>query len=458
MTNIKILMFTILMMFSVTSAHAQLPHSGFADLVEKTSPAVVVIKAKRTSNSMSDIIPGVPPMPGVPPEMLEEFKKFFEKRGRIPVPRSPQAGIGAGFIISEDGYIVTNHHVIDKSNEISIELSDGRTFDAVVIGSDPKTDLAVLDVKADNLPYIEFGSSDKMRVGDVVIAIGSPFGLSGSVSAGIISAKERDIGTGPYDSFIQTDAAINKGNSGGPLMNTNGEVIAVNSAIFSNSGGSVGIGFAIPSAIAQKIVNDLIDDGGVERGWLGVQIQPVTKNISDALNLDKNTGVLVSDIFEDSPAEMSGLKVGDIIVAYNGKPVNGMTKLPLYVSQTDVGEIVSIQVMRDGLMLDINVTIALMKDESANLNETPMQPKPSSYPNLEDFGLKLQQTPNGIIVQSVKVNSKAKESGFEIGDKIVRLGSKDSFYISDIETILEDGVALVHVEKVNGDKIFLVIE
>lgn len=472
--NIKYIATTVTFLMGATASYAEqhssneitnLPKTGFADLVEVTSPSVVVIKAEQMDGRLPGQImrslpsdpPVMPNFPSIPPKLRDKFENFFHEGVPRNLPRpspSPKAGIGTGFIISDDGYIVTNHHVVDKSEKISIEMSDGQIYNAVIIGSDPKTDLAVLDIEGEGFPHIEFGNSDQMRVGDVVLAIGSPFGLSGSVSAGIISAKERNIGTSLYDSFIQTDAAINKGNSGGPLINTNGEVIAVNTAIFSNSGGSVGIGFAIPSSIANEIVSQIISDGSVKRGWLGVKIQPVTEVISQALGIEKGGGILVSDVFEGSPADQSGVKIGDIIIEYNGQKIDTPSRLPLLVSQTKAGSKATLVLIRDNEEISLDVRVGKMKDEKSQ----PENFEISSYKNLEEFGLKMAVENDEIIIVSVKKDSTAEQTGFSVGDKILRLGSKKDFNLSELEESIAEGAALVQVEKSDGQKSFLVIK
>ena len=442
-----------------TPAMANLPSVGFADLVEQKAPAVVVIKAEQTVFNSRE--PGMllPPFmrdnPGIPPEILDQLEQFMQ-RGVPGVPGQgspdPVAGIGTGFFISEDGYIVTNHHVIEKADKITVEFSDGREIEAELIGSDPKTDLAVLDIDGSGYSYLNFGNSDIMRVGDVVLAIGAPFGLSGSVSAGIVSAIGREIGSGPYDNFIQTDAAINKGNSGGPLMNVEGDVIGVNTAIFSNSGGSIGIGFAIPASLAEKVVDDLLSKGSVERGWLGVQIQPITEQIAKAFNISSKEGVLVGDVFKDSPAFKSGFEIGDIILSFDGKKIKKLSDLPRFVADTPVGKLVPIQIFREQTVITLDVNVEKLQDEvsvSAKVSE-------SLFPSLAEFGVSLKQVEEKIYIDDVTLGSRAESYGLEVGDQILRLGSLSDLTIQVLEDSLAmNKVSIIQVLKTNGEIQFL---
>lgn len=441
-------------MIMSSPALANLPAVGFADLVEAKAPAVVVIKAEQTMVRRPNSVVPLPPFmqgnPGIPPEIMEQFEEFMQRAlPSVPggVPEQPTAGIGAGFLISEDGYIVTNHHVIDKADKITVEFSNGDTIEAELIGSDPKTDLAVLDISGNDYPYLRFGDSKVMRVGDVVIAIGAPFGLSGSVSAGIVSAIGREIGNGPYDDFIQTDAAINKGNSGGPLMNVEGDVIGVNTAIFSNSGGSIGIGFAIPAVLAEKVVNDLLAKGIVERGWLGVQIQPITEQIAEAFSIEAKAGILVGDVFEDSPASLAGLSIGDIITVFNGNKIEKMSDLPRFVADTPIGSEVPVEIIRGQDTLIIDVKIGKMEEESNPVSTV----SDSSYPALKEFGVRLSDSEQSIVVVSVSEDSRAAAYGLEVGDVITRFGSDTEFTMQDLEDSLQMGrVSIIQVRKPDG--------
>ena len=343
------------------NAFSKAPPESFADLSDQVSPAVVNIA---TSVSVKDKTSG--DLPTFPPgSPFEEFFKDFNEKGPS---RRPSTSLGSGFIIGDDGLIVTNNHVIEGAEEITVFLSDEREFNAVLIGRDTKTDLAVLKVETEDekLPFVEFGDSDGLRVGDWVLAVGNPFGLGGTVTAGIVSARGREIGQGQYDDFIQTDASINRGNSGGPLFNMDGEVIGVNTAIFSQSGGSVGIGFAISSNLANTVVNQLIEFGRTRRGWLGVYIQDVTEEIANSLDFDEARGALVSSVRSGSPAETAKIKAGDIVLSFNGKRIEKMKELPRIVAETEVGSKVSVEVWREGEIK--NLTVILGELEVAETN------------------------------------------------------------------------------------------
>ncbi|MEP1929767.1 MAG: trypsin-like peptidase domain-containing protein, partial [Roseibium sp.] len=313
---------------SSTSASA-VPAGGYADLVDSLLPAVVYIEveAKVTPASAEDNMPEG--------ELFEQFKKRFGDK----MPNSkefPRNGSGSGFIISDEGLIVTNNHVINDALNVTVTFADGTTTDAVVVGSDPLTDIALLQVETDEpLSTVEFGSSEELRVGEEVIAMGSPFGLSGTVTSGIVSATSRNINAGPFDDYIQTDASINRGNSGGPLFNADGDVVGVNTAIFSPGGGSVGIGFAVPSDLVQEIVADLQDDGKIDRGWLGVQIKPMTEEAANVLGYEEGTGVVIESVIDDSPAKAAGLKAGDVVLSFDGTDVKELRDLTKAVAQND---------------------------------------------------------------------------------------------------------------------------
>ncbi|KIN62141.1 putative trypsin-like serine protease [Sulfitobacter noctilucicola] len=335
-----------------TSALA-VPAGGYADLVEEVSPAVVFIEVTGKASPASDHVPQ-----NIPPQL----RRFFDDQGRS----APAQGLGSGFIISEDGKIVTNHHVVDGAEKVSVKLADGRRFDAEVVGSDPMTDIAVLKVTADvDLPTVSFGPSTDLRVGDEVVAVGNPFGLGGTVTSGIVSALSRDIRSGPFDDFIQTDAAINRGNSGGPLFDNAGNVIGVNTAIISPGGGSVGIGFAVPSDLVQMIVADLADDGQVARGWLGVNIRPMTEEVANVLGYDTPKGAVVEAVSPDSPAAKAGLRRGDIIVSFGDTDVVELRDLTRAVATTTPEASSKVTVLRRGAEVTLDVTVGTLKPNDA---------------------------------------------------------------------------------------------
>lgn len=328
---------------------------GYADLVETVSPAVVFVEVTSKAS--------VKPAGGAMPEgeMLEEFKRRFgDQMPQMPEQNGkPMKGAGSGFVIDADGLIVTNNHVIANAESVTVKFADGTTLEATVVGADPMTDIALLRVETDEpLAAVEFGSSEELRVGDEVIAMGSPFGLSGTVTSGIVSATSRNINSGPFDDFIQTDAAINRGNSGGPLFDVNGVVVGVNTAIFSPGGGSVGIGFAVPSDLVQNIVADLKDDGLVDRGWLGVQIKPVSAETASALGFDEGNGIVIENVVDDSPASAAKLKAGDIVLQFGGTEIKELRDLTRAVAQQDPDDVVQIEVLRKGENVTLDVTIA----------------------------------------------------------------------------------------------------
>ena len=358
---------------SVTAPSVQaLP--SLADVVEKVKPAVVSVRVKvntvadRGDDGEDAEAFGMPDLPPGSP-MDRFFHRFRDGQGGSGFrfrqgPRRNAEAQGSGFFISADGYVVTNNHVVDHASEVQVTMDDGRTLDAKVVGTDPKTDLAVLKVKeGGNFPYVPFAAKTP-RVGDWVVAIGNPFGLGGTVTAGIVSARGRDIGAGPYDDFLQIDAPVNRGNSGGPTFNLNGEVVGINTAIASPSGGSVGIAFAIPSDEAQKVVASLKDNGAVSRGFIGVQIQPVTKDIAEAMGMTEPKGALVAETVQGGPAEKAGLKRGDTIVAVEGQPIREPKDLSRRIAAFDPGKSVSLTVLRDGKERTVTIEIGRQNDRA----------------------------------------------------------------------------------------------
>ena len=342
------------------------PAGGYADLVQKVAPSVVYIEVTERAPQAAQTLQGFP------------FQEFSQQFG-IPMPQMPQGndpqqgqeapmahGVGSGFIIDAKGLIVTNNHVVDGATAVKVTLQDGRSFDAKVIGTDPVTDVALIKVdSADPLPAVSFDSSKDIRVGDDVMAVGNPFGLGGTVTTGIISAKARDIGSGSYDNYLQTDAAINKGNSGGPLFDDAGKVVGMTTAIMSPSGGSVGIGFAVPSDVVQTVVAQLAQGGKAEHGWLGVQIQAVTPDMAAALGLDKPEGALVAAVNPDSPAAKAGLKRGDIITAFGGTAIKQPHDLPRAVAMTAPDTSAKINLLRAGKTMELEVSVGLLAPQKA---------------------------------------------------------------------------------------------
>ncbi|MEI4487468.1 Do family serine endopeptidase [Frigidibacter sp. MR17.14] len=340
------------------------PPGGYADLVEKLAPSVVYIEVTEKQPEMND-------QQRAQMEMMQELQRRFGVPGIPPGAMEgnskPVMGVGSGFIVGKDGTIVTNNHVVDGAETVKVKLSDGRSFDAKVIGTDPMTDVAVIKISADvDLPAVSFGDSDTIRVGDAVLAVGSPFGLGGTVTSGIISAKSRDIQAGPYDDYIQTDAAINRGNSGGPLFNEAGQVIGVNTAIFSPDGGSVGIGFAVPSDLVQNVVGQIEKGGEIERGWLGVQIKPMSDEVAQVLGYAEQKGAVVAAVVPDSPAAKAGLQPGDILMQIGATKIGDVRDLTRAVADTKPGTNEKITVLRHGKNTDLDVTIGnLAKSKDA---------------------------------------------------------------------------------------------
>jgi serine protease Do len=420
-------------------------NSGYADLVQAVKPAVVNVRVERTATA-DQVGPQGPEMD---PEMRRFFERFFGTPGPTPGPgpQGPQApermrGEGSGFIISADGLIVTNAHVAGGADKITVSLDDGSELDAELKGIDEKTDLALLKVAADKpLPYVTFGDSSQVRVGDAVVAVGNPFGLGGTVTSGIVSATGREIGSGPYDDFLQIDAPINRGNSGGPTFNLKGEVVGVNSAIFSPSGGSVGIGFAISSNLAKQVIADLQDDGKVERGWLGVQIQAVDEDLATSLELDRPRGALVSDVQPGSPAEKAGFKRGDVVLSFDGKPIEKVGQLSRTVAGVEPGRTAEVVVWRDGKEQRLAAEIGLMPAQdqvASNEQESQGADQPrlglalASLTPEQRERLGIDADVQGVLVTQVAPGGPAEAKGIEPGDVIVSVDRVEVRQPSDV--------------------------
>ncbi len=470
-----------------STAGAALADDKLADLVEEVSPTVVTVLA--TIDSASDKPTGRSfgfengsPFEeffrrfGAPEGMPEDFRGGKPHGGPGPFGnKGPRHGLGSGFILDEDGYIVTNHHVIDDAEAVTVRLDDRREFDAEVVGSDPQTDLALLKIEAKTeLPQVTLGDSDAMRVGEDVFAVGNPFGLGGTVTTGIVSATGRNIHAGPYSDFIQTDAAINRGNSGGPLFNMEGEVIGVNSAIYSPTGGSVGIGFAVSSNIVADVVEDLKDEGRVSRGWLGVTIQDVTPAIAKAMDLEEAKGALVASVLEDGPSD-GALKSGDVILGFAGKPVNSSRDLPKLVARADAGEEVTIEIIRNRKERSVEVKVGALPNERLAVAENSGSDSDAKRTASETLGatlakltpearsnLGLEDDANGVVITSVKARGAAARAGLQVGDVIVRLDNAevsspkalDQALAERVEDNSEDEAALLLINR-KGAEIFV---
>lgn len=452
-TLIALLSFTSLSLTSEGIAREITPvpdaPASFADLVERLTPAVVNISSTPKASDGREF-PDMPQFPeGSPFE--DFFEEFMEKRGRG-IDAIPQASLGSGFIIDvENGYIVTNNHVIRDADEVSVTLYNDETIDAEILGVDEKTDIAVLKVNPEDaqLAQVNFGRSNVLRVGDWVVAIGNPFGLGGTVTAGIISARQRDINSGPYDDYLQTDASINRGNSGGPMFDMNGNVIGINTAIFSPTGGSVGIGFAIPSDLAEPVINQIIKYGRTRRGWLGVRIQTVTDEIAESLDLEKTMGALVASITPDGPAELAGLQHGDIILKFNNQDVEDMRSLPRIVAETPIDESVELEFWRDGEKQTTQVTIGeLEKAEEEGLLDASAETKGSLKKiNPLSIGVKpltenerteysVPASVEGVLIGEVEEGSEAEQKGLMEGDVIVEINQQPVKAPEDVNDIV----------------------
>ncbi|PPD44639.1 MAG: serine peptidase [Methylocystis sp.] len=407
---------------SVTLAQPAGPAS-FADVVERVKGAVVAIKVKSVEEQQS-------PFEGQEMSPDDPMYKFFKRFGETPQKRMTQSQ-GSGFIISADGYVVTNNHVVDHANEVEIALDDGRTLTAKVIGTDKRTDLALLKVNdANKLPYVEW-SSAQPRVGDWVIAVGNPFGLGGSVTAGIVSARGRDIGAGPYDDFLQIDAPVNRGNSGGPAFDARGNVIGVNTAIYSPSGGSVGIGFAIPSEVARDVVAALKDKGVVARGWIGVKIQPVTPEIADSLGLKTAKGALIAQPQKGAPAEAAGLKAGDVITAVNGEKIESPRELARKIAAMGPGRSVDIAYLRNGSEKAAKLTLGKLPEEKEARADDEDSGHSGAGANLASLGIDVAPASEvrggggeGLYVTDIDPEGVAAQKGVRRGDVIVEAGGQ----------------------------------
>ena len=465
----------------MTHAYAQVQNlPNVADLAERLLPAVVEISVE---SKIAEA--GSPDMPKIPDDspFKDFFDQFLKKKqqdgqggdkntkpgdqgGDNSAPANPDERVvnsmGSGFVIDATGLIVTNNHVVEGANAIQVHLQDGTLLKAELVGRDPKTDLAVIRVKPDKpMATVNFGDSDKVRIGEWALAIGNPFGLGGSVSLGIISARNRDINAGPYDDYFQTDAAINKGNSGGPLFNMNGDVVGINTAIFSPSGGSVGIGFSVPSNTAKSVVNQLIKFGETRRGWLGVKIQAVTPDIAESMGLTKPHGALVADVTKDSPSEKAGLQAGDVIIKFDSRDIADSKELPRVVAETEVGKEVDVKIVRDSKEMDVKVTLGRLEDGEKQVAQTETKPAPTTAPSTVTLlgmtvssmndelraKFKVDDKVNGALVTETASEGAAVDKGVAAGDVILEAGGKPVTTSADVSAAIDaatkDGKASV---------------
>lgn len=421
----------------------------FADLAEKLSPAVVNISTTQKTVVPKDF-PEAPQFPEGSP-FQDFFDEFMERRGGGS-PLQPSSSLGSGFVIDgKNGYIITNNHVVRDAENVQVTFPNELTVEAKIIGTDEKTDIAVLQIEVKDLDLsdVSFGDSDALRVGDWTIAIGNPFGLGGTVTAGILSARARDIDTGPYDDYLQTDASINRGNSGGPLFNMNGEVIGINTAIFSPTGGSVGIGFAIPSALAQPVINQIIKYGRTRRGWLGVRIQTVTDEIAESLGLSAPKGALIASVNKHGPAKKAGLEAGDIILEINGQKIKEMKSLPRIVAEHDINATIPLKYWRDGKEHTVNVTVGELEkaEDDGLITLADSKSDKKNGTNIETMGFSVRPVDEntrkefqisagieGVVVTKVEPASEAMKKGLSVGSVIVEINQQP---VTEPETVAD---------------------
>jgi len=450
---------TILGLAVAAPVYAAPPPGSFADLAAKVSPAVVNVSSTHVMTQQDGQGPNGPggEMPFNFPEgsPFDQFFKQFQEQQRDQQkhPRKVTS-LGSGFIIDASGYVVTNNHVIDEAKDIEVTMTDGSEYPAKLVGTDPKTDLALLKVEAKKpLPYVSFGDSDKMRIGDWVMAVGNPFGLGGSVTAGIVSARGRDIHEGPYDDFLQIDAAINQGNSGGPTFSTDGSVIGINTAIVSPSGGSVGIGFAIPSNLASPIIAELKNQGHIDRGWLGVSIQELTPDLTQGMGLPSDKGALIASVQNGSPAAEAGIKAGDVVLGFGDHVIASPKDLSRVVAETTSGTSVPVKIWRDGSERTVSVKIAQMKDEVASVegdgkgsNSAPAASDtvqqlgatlaPVTDKTRQQFGL--DDNAQGVVIADLDQDSVLADQGVRPGDVIERINDRKVTSPGDVTKALNE--------------------
>lgn len=451
--------FFVLTFFSLSlslsyPAAAQAVWPSFADLAEKLIPSVVNISTTHDKND--------------PAEESGDIDNNIETTvdSIFNAPSTNKVSLGSGFIISADGFIITNNHVIDKADTISVTLADNRTVEAKLVGRDPKTDIALIKIDTTTkLKPVSFGNSDKIRVGDWILAIGNPFGLGGSVTAGIVSAKSRDIESGPYDSFIQTDASINQGSSGGPMFNLDGEVIGVNTAIFSTNGGSMGIGFAIPVNLIDFVIKQLKAHGEVRRGWIGIKMQPNSADMASSLGLPDNQGVIISEVPENSSAAKAGIKAGDIILKFDGHQIDNTKNLSRMVAETAIGKLAEVEIWRNNQKQILKVTVEKMLETPVVKKENPQTDNPEvpdivieetemiTSPAAQDLGIVLEEingenihkyslpeASSGMIVTEVAAGSDAARKGIKTGDIITQIDKKTIVDAQDVSRLVNEAI------------------
>ncbi len=450
MISIPLILLFCLSFFSTVSQASSLP--DFTELVQETSASVVNVATIKHGNKYGKAYDGLADQYNLPKDMPDIFRHFFGPQGpnqgrgqgfgQSPDQPSEKSSLGSGFIISSDGYILTNNHVVQGADEIIVRLSDRRELDAQLIGADERADLALLKVKASGLPAVELGNSDTLKVGEWVLAIGSPFGFDYSVTAGIVSALGRSLPNESYVPFIQTDVAINPGNSGGPLFNLDGEVIGINSQIYTRSGGFMGVSFAIPISVAINVVEQLKDKGKVSRGWLGVVIQEVNKDLAESFGLKQAKGALVAQLVPGSPAEAGGLLSGDIITAFNGQEINLSTDLPHRVGRVKPGTTAKLNIVRNGKTKVINLEIGALPDADSQqlgqMNATPDYQQNRLGIVVGELSAKQQRAyGNGVVVQQVMNGRSGAMSGIVTGDVISMIYGERIHSLADFDRIVK---------------------
>lgn len=466
---LKNVVWAIIVLISISlPCYAQLPE--FTELVKKNGAAVVNISTTHKSSvSMEEMTGGQQLPEGLPPEMEELFKHFFNSpgqggQGMQPRDRDTQS-LGSGFIISDDGYVITNHHVVNGADEIIVKLKDRRQLIAKLIGSDKSTDIALLKIEAKKLPVVEIGTPSQLQVGEWVLAIGTPFGFDQSVTAGIVSAKGRSLPGGNYVPFIQTDVAINPGNSGGPLFSMKGRVVGVNSQIYSRSGGYMGLSFSIPIDVAMNVVEQIKTKGTVSRGWLGVQIQDVTRELAESFNMDRPYGALIAKVITNSPSEKAGLKIGDVITEFDGHVLSTSSELPPIVGMTALDEKIEVKVIREGKEKAVNVVIGLLPVESTLADNVKVDKK---FNRLGLIALELTKPQrkqlelpeNGVLVQKIEKGA-AFDVGVQQGDVILRIQNNVVRNLASFDSIVKElpaGQSIAVLIQRGGSPIFLALK
>jgi serine protease Do len=462
----KVIFCIFLMLAGNQVVLAQLP--DFTNMVKTNGVAVVNISTTQKARPIPKGMPKNQQLPeGMPPEMEELFKHFFNdpNGGGFGVPEDTQS-LGSGFIISGDGYVLTNHHVVKDADEIVVKLTDRRELVAKLIGSDARTDVAVLKVQATGLPVVNIGSPNSLKVGEWVLAIGSPFGFDQSVTAGIVSAKGRSLPGGNYVPFIQTDVAINPGNSGGPLFNMGGKVVGINSQIYSRTGGFMGLSFAIPIDVAMNVVEQIKKGGKAAHGWLGVQIQDVTRQLAESFGMKRPHGALVAKVIPKSPAEKAGLQIGDVITEFNGRPIETSADLPPMVGMTPINETAKLTIIRQGETETVGFKIGLLPDEEPKMPLEKTESKPNNKLGVKVTDItdeqreSLENVKNGVLVQDVE-SGIAADAGIQPGDVILRIQNNVIRSVSDFDKIVKNlpvGKSVAVLIQRRGSPVFLALK